>query len=133
MILVAPSFINALDPNDIFVFGSNQSGIHGAGAAKFAFEKFGAVWGQGEGRFGQSYAIPTKDKYICTLPLNKIAEAVQRFFDYATEHPQLKFFVTEIGCGLAGYTPNEVAHMFRDAEICHNVFVPRSFAAILRS
>jgi hypothetical protein len=99
----------------IFVFGSNLAGRHGRGAALAARETHGAILGEGEGRQGMSYAIPTKDYNIRTLPLWCIAEYVQRFLEYARANPELTFHVTNIGCGLAGYKPHEVAPMFQGA------------------
>ena len=98
----------------IFVFGSNEAGRHGAGAAKAA-KKHGAIYGQGRGRQGDSYAIPTKDKHLETRPLHAIALDVQIFIQYANEHPELTFEVTRIGCGLAGYKYSDIAPMFKDA------------------
>lgn len=99
----------------VFVFGSNESGIHGAGAAKFAYEKKGARWGKSYGHYGDSFAIPTKDEYIETMPLDRIQEYVQGFLAYARGHRKLKFQVTAIGCGLAGYKHEDIAPMFRMA------------------
>lgn len=99
----------------IFVFGSNLSGIHGAGAARCALDEHGAVWGQGVGLQGQSYAIPTKDENIETLPLDVIEGYVEEFLDFAFEHPEMTFEVTRIGCGLAGYTNEDIAPMFANA------------------
>jgi hypothetical protein len=107
-------------PEMIFVFGSNLSGKHGKGAALCAREKHGAKYGVGVGRTGSSYAIPTKDKQIRTLPLTRIAVYVGQFIEYAREHPLLHFEVTKIGCGLAGYREHEIKPMFRDAPMnCH--------------
>jgi len=99
----------------IFVFGSNLSGIHGAGAAKFALENHGAIWGIGIGPQGDSFAIPTKDYRIRTLPLYHIESSVKFFMTYAKEHPELTFQVTRIGCGLAGYVDGQIAPMFKGA------------------
>lgn len=99
----------------VFVFGSNQAGRHGRGAAQWARQHRGAVYGQGEGRQGNSYAIPTKDGRLQSLPLADIAVGVERFLDYARRHPDERFQVTPIGCGLAGYTPPQIAPFFRDA------------------
>lgn len=99
----------------VFVFGSNESGIHGAGAAKFAYEKKGARWGKSYGHYGDSFAIPTKDEYIETMPLDRIQEYVQGFLAYARGHRKVKFQVTAIGCGLAGYKHEDIAPMFRMA------------------
>jgi hypothetical protein len=104
----------------IFVFGSNLSGHHGAGAARHAYIHYGARYGIGIGRTGESYAIPTKDERIRTLPLSRIQGYVEEFIKYAKEHPELDFQVTAIGCGLAGYTPHQIAPMFVGApDNCH--------------
>lgn len=104
----------------IFVFGSNLAGRHGAGAALFALQKHGAIYGQGVGRQGNSYGIPTKDSNIRTLCLEDIDWYVQGFVEYATKNPDLEFEVTRIGCGLAGYTDKDIAPMFKGApNNCH--------------
>lgn len=113
----------------IFVFGSNLAGRHGKGAALWARQNRGAVYGQAEGMQGNSYAIPTKDWHIRTLPLDAIAEHVQTFLDYASEHSGLTFHLTPIGCGLAGYKPEDIAPYFRDAP--SNVILPDEFRAAL--
>lgn len=99
----------------IFVFGSNLAGIHGAGAAKAAIESYGAVLHRGIGRHGNSYAIPTKDAALKVLPLSEISKYIKQFIEYARSRPELEFFVTAIGTGLAGYKHEEVAPMFKDA------------------
>ncbi len=105
---------------DIFVFGSNEAGRHGAGAALFARKDRGAIYGQGVGLQGCSYAIPTKDRNIRTLALPKIEEYVKQFVAFARQHLELTFEVTRIGCGLAGYTDSQIAPMFEDApDNCH--------------
>lgn len=96
----------------IFVFGSNEAGIHGAGAARTAYNKYGAVWGYGVGLAGQSYAIPTKDGAIRTLPRESVKKYVVQFRDFAESHPVLQFQVTRIGCGLAGFRDAEIAPLF---------------------
>lgn len=96
----------------VFVFGSNEAGIHGSGAALDARRHRGAVYGKGFGHFGNSFAIPTKDLHIKTLPLENIKNYVNLFIDYANAHPELRFEVTRIGCGLAGYTDADIAPMF---------------------
>jgi hypothetical protein len=101
--------------NLIFVFGSNLSGIHGAGAAAHALLAHGAVMGIGRGPTGHSYALPTKDEHIQTLPLSTIELYVKEFLTYARENPIMTFLVTRIGCGLAGYTNDQIAPMFRGA------------------
>ncbi len=99
----------------IFVFGSNEAGIHGAGAALHARQRHGAILGRGIGLQGQSYAIPTKDRRLRTLPLSVIHGYVQDFVHFALDHPSLMFEVTRIGCGLAGYTDADIAPLFRGA------------------
>ena len=102
-------------PNKIFVFGSNYAGIHGAGAAKEALDKYGARWGWGEGLQGNSYAIPTKNGKLQSLDLDTIAGHVELFLATAASRPNLEFFVTKIGCGLAGYSEDDIAPMFKNA------------------
>jgi hypothetical protein len=99
----------------IFVFGSNLAGRHGAGAALYARQHHGAVIGQGTGRQGNSYAIPTKDRNLQPLPLEHIQLYVDDFIWYATAHDYEEFYVTRVGCGLAGYTDEQIAPMFKDA------------------
>ena len=101
----------------IFVFGSNRAGRHGKGAALTALQKHGAIYGQGEGRQGDSYAIPTKGLTLEPLSVYAINLSVVRFLVYATAHPELTFQVTRIGCGLAGYTDAQIAPMFADAPV----------------
>lgn len=122
-----PDNITSLAPHEIFVFGSNQSGRHGAGAAKTALG-WGAKWGQAEGIQGKTYGIPTKDFSVRrTLSINEIKPYVDRFIKFAQEHPQLKFLVTEIGCGLAGLDYKDVAPLFKDAVRVKNIILPRRF------
>lgn len=96
----------------IFVFGSNLAGRHGAGSAYAAYKKHGAVYGQGVGRQGSSYAIPTKDRQLRVLALEDIAPYVTEFLEHAKNNPQDQFHVVSIGCGLAGYFPEEIAPLF---------------------
>lgn len=105
---------------EIFVFGSNLAGIHGAGAAKVAFEKFGAVWGQGQGLNGQSYAIATKDENLNTRPLDGIAFSISIFCHHTqlTSNANTRWFVTRVGCGLAGFGDSQIAPMFKNAINC---------------
>ena len=113
----------------IFVFGSNRAGRHGKGAALDARTYYGAVYGCGEGIQGLSYAIPTKDEKLETLPLTQIAFHVEAFKRFAQEHPELTFQVTAIGCGLAGYKPEQIAPMFIDAPL--NCNLPQEFKIAL--
>lgn len=99
----------------IFVFGSNLAGVHGAGAALAAWKEHGAIYGQGIGPQGESYAIPTKDEKIITLPLPRIQKYVAAFVRYAALNPDMVFMVTRIGCGLAGYNDEQIAPFFRNA------------------
>ena len=97
----------------IFVFGSNESGIHGGGAAKVARDSYGAIWGVGFGRHGNSFAIPTKSWGIEeTLPLPVIRHYVDAFKRYASFAPVTEFKVTQLGCGLAGLKARDIAPMF---------------------
>ena len=101
--------------NVVFVFGSNLAGRHGKGAALTARERYGAIYGQGVGRQGNSYAIPTKDHDLKPLPLDRIEHYVKEFVAYAHIHPDELFLVTRVGCGLAGYTDAQIGPMFADA------------------
>lgn len=102
---------------EIFVFGSNLAGRHGKGAALTAFKQYGAIYGEGQGLQGNSYAIPTKDENIKTLPLNRIRRYVEQFIRFAQLNPEMTFKVTAIGTGLAGYDESEIAPMFVKAPI----------------
>jgi hypothetical protein len=103
------------DPEAIWVFGSNLIGLHGAGAARVAHESFGAIPGEEVGRHGQSYAIPTKDERMQTLSLPVIASYVTAFLFHARMNPETTYFVTAVGCGLAGYAAKDIAPMFAEA------------------
>jgi hypothetical protein len=100
---------------EVFVFGSNLAGRHGAGAALTALKSYGAVLGVGEGLRGRSYALPTKDRAIRTLPLEVVELYVKNFLDFAWAHPELQFFLTRVGCGLAGYQDRDIAPLFKTA------------------
>jgi hypothetical protein len=102
---------------EIFVFGSNLAGVHGAGAAAAALN-MGAEWGKGVGMQGKTYAIPTKDKEIKSLRLSQIQPYIEQFVEFTKANPDKKFFVTRIGCVLAGYKDNQVAPLFKDAVNC---------------
>jgi len=104
-----------LRPGHIFVFGSNLAGIHGAGAANTAFRLYGAIRGRGQGLMGHSYALPTKDKNMRPLALDVIDAFVMTFIETARHNPSLSFFVTRVGCGLAGYKDEQIAPMFASA------------------
>lgn len=123
-----PDFISELGANDIFVFGSNLAGAHAGGAARLANQKFGAIWGQGVGLQGNSYAIPTMQGGIET-----IKPYVDEFIEFAKSHPELTFYVTKIGCGIAGFKEEEIAPLFSDAMMISNIRLPESFVDILKS
>ena len=118
---ITPDYISELRHNEVFVFGSNARGKHYGGAAAFAVRRFGAIMGQGEGLQGQSYAIPTMEG------MESMRAAVDRFIAFAQEHPELTFLVTPIGCGIAGYTPEDIAPLFVAAKTLDNVHLPESF------
>jgi hypothetical protein len=114
---------------EIFVFGSNEAGRHGKGAALHARKHCGAEYGVGVGRSGDAYAIPTKDGKLKTLPLPRIHQYVGEFLSYAAEHPELTFKVTALGTGLAGYRHEDIAPMFVHAPA--NCRLPEEWTALL--
>lgn len=120
--MYTPEFITHLEPNEIFVFGSNLAGHHGGGAARIAYERFGACYGQGVGLQGQSYAIPTMQGGVET-----IKPYVDNFIVFAQQHPELTFLVTRIGCGIAGFRDSEIAPMFADAHLVPNIVLPKGW------
>ena len=117
-----PEMITELRPDEVFVFGSNLEGMHGGGAARAAFKNFGAVMGCGVGLRGQSYAIPTMQGGVET-----IAPYVDGFIAFAKDHPELFFYVTRIGCGIAGFKDKEIAPLFSVAKDVANICLPKSF------
>lgn len=122
-----PEMIINLGRKDIFVFGSNLGGYHGGGAARIALNRFGAVWGKGEGLQGNSYAIPTMQGGIET-----IRPYVNRFIEFAKKETSLTFYVTKIGCGIAGFKICDVAPLFRNAYNLPNVRLPKEFADYIK-
>lgn len=116
------NFITELKENEIFVFGSNLQGMHGGGAALIAYEKFGAIWGQGVGLQGQSYGIPTMHGGV-----DAIKPYVDEFIEFAKSHPEMTFLVTRIGCGIAGFKDEEIAPLFQECIQLENVLLPESF------
>lgn len=124
---ITPTSITSLKDNEIFVFGSNYAGRHGKGSALTARRKFGAKMGQGQGLQGRSYGICTKDRKLKVLSLSAIATQVEGFLRFAAANPQLHFLVTPIGCGLAGYSPKDIAPLFLSNWIPDNVALPESF------
>ena len=122
-----PDYITELKPDEVFVFGSNLHGMHGGGAAYVAWRQFGAVMGCGVGLRGQSYAIPTMQGGVET-----IKPYVDEFITFAKAHPELFFYVTRIGCGIAGFKDKEIAPLFSEALEVENVCLPESFVKALK-
>ena len=123
---IASGRIDVLDKDEIFVFGSNLAGQHKGGAARAANMKFGAEWGVGVGLTGQSYAIPTMQGGVET-----IKPYVDEFIEFAKAHTDLKFLVTRIGCGIAGFKDEEIAPLFTKAMSVSNIFLPKEFYDII--
>ena len=124
---ITPNHITELKPNEIFVFGSNLQGYHGGGAARLAMNQWGAVWGQGTGLQGQTYAIPTMQGGIGT-----IRPYIDQFIEFAQNDPEKTFLVTEIGCGIAGFRPADIAPLFKNAINIPNIWLPQRFWEILQ-
>ena len=124
--MYTPDVINSLADNEVFVFGSNLRGWHQGGAAKHAQRYFGAVWGQGVGLQGQSYAIPTMQGEVET-----IKPYVDDFIVFAQAHPELRFLVTRIGCGIAGFSVSEIAPLFCKALGEGNILLPLEFVKVI--
>ena len=117
-----PDYITKLKADEVFVFGSNLAGMHAGGAAYVAFRQFGAVMGCGVGLRGQSYAIPTMQGGVET-----IEPYVTEFIAFTKEHPELFFYVTRIGCGIAGFRDRDIAPLFAEAIDLENVCLPETF------
>lgn len=126
--MYTPWNITTLKKNEIFVFGSNLEGMHGGGAARAAYDRFGAIWGLGVGLQGQSYAIPT---------MHGGAEAIKPYVDqfiaFASSHPEYTFLVTRIGCGIAGFTAADMALLFAQAIDVENIILPKDFVEVILS
>jgi len=131
---ISSNNITSLANNEVFVFGSNIEGIHGAGAARQAL-MWGAQLGIGKGLRGNTYAIPTKElrrgkkkySHLGTLSLKAVKKYVDEFINFTKENPSLNFLVTEIGCGLAGYEVKDIAPLFKKAQLLDNVYLPQRF------
>ncbi len=123
---ITPQWIDRLKENEIFIFGSNLAGMHGGGAARTARLHYGAVMGQGVGLQGQSYAIPTMQGGVET-----IRPYVDEFIAFAKQHPDKQFLVTPIGCGIAGFEPEDIAPLFKSAKEVENISLPESFWDII--
>lgn len=123
-----PEFITELADDEVFVFGSNLAGMHGGGAAATAHRCFGAVWGKGVGLQGRSYAIPTMQGGVDT-----IKPYVDEFIVFAKSHSELRFLVTKIGCGIAGFREEQIAPLFAEAIDVKNIILPRDFVEIIKN
>ncbi|MDL2222032.1 ADP-ribosylglycohydrolase family protein [Parabacteroides sp. OttesenSCG-928-N08] len=123
---ITPQFINELQPNEIFVFGSNLEGRHAGGAARIAHKQWGAIWGQGVGLQGETYAIPTMHGGV-----DVIQPYITNFIRFAKAHPDNIFLVTPIGCGIAGFTPEEIAPLFAKAVEVENIWLPEGFWRVI--
>lgn len=123
---ITPTYIEELNANEVFVFGSNLQGIHGSGAARVARECFGAIMGRGVGLQGQSYAIPTMQGGVKTIKLY-----TDEFIEFTRAHTDLHFLVTRIGCGIAGFRDKDIAPLFQEAIGLANVSLPKEFIEIL--
>ncbi|MBO7305786.1 MAG: hypothetical protein J6U47_03560 [Bacteroidales bacterium] len=121
-----PDFITHLNKGEIFVFGSNLRGLHGGGAARLAYERFGAIWGQGVGLQGSCYGIPTMHGGV-----DAIKPYVDEFIEFAKNHTEYTFLVTKIGCGIAGFKEEEIAPLFGNAVSVDNIVLPESFVMFL--
>lgn len=126
MYRISSDRITELKENEIFVFGSNLEGRHGGGAALLAYRKWGAVWGQGVGLQGQCYGIPTMHGGP-----EKIKPYVDEFIEFARNHKEMKFLVTEIGCGIAGFSPEDIAPLFAEAIDVENIYLPKRFVEVI--
>ena len=120
-----PKLITSLQSDEVFVFGSNLQGFHAGGAAKLAMQ-WGAVWGKGVGIQGQTYAIPTMQGDV-----DSIQPYVNEFISFAKQHPNKRVLVTEIGCGIAGFSVEEIAPLFIKAVEVENIYLPQRFWNIL--
>lgn len=138
MNIFTPEFIDELKENEVFVFGSNLNGNHYGGAARIAYERFGAEWGVGEGYTGQSYALPTLNEDMERVTIEELEDSFAKMINYADDNRQLTFFVTKVGCGIAGWDIEEVREAFwngvrqvsPDANwngIPTNVIIPKEF------
>lgn len=125
-----PEFISELEPNEVFIFGSNENGNHYGGAARVAFDQFGAKWGTAVGRSGQTYAIPTLDRDMEKVEPEMLEIHLEDLAEYVRENPDLKFYLTKIGCGIAGWSVEEVKKIFWRAfgySQPKNLLIPKEF------
>jgi len=131
---ITPKIVKKLKDNEIFVFGSNRQGRHSLGAALTAKNKFGAIYGQSRGLQGQSYAIVTKElrSNYSQVTIQEVKSEVDVFIQFTKDNQNLTFYVTEIGCNLAGFTPEEIAPLFKECKKLKNVYLPERFLNILK-
>lgn len=126
-----PEKISELAPNEIFIFGSNENGEHLGGAARIAYEKFGAKWGQSSGISGQSYGIPTLDRDMAQVEPELIYIHLVDLIEYVQKHPKNTFYLTKIGCGIAGWSADEIKDIFWEAmgenPLPENLYIPKEF------
>lgn len=132
---ITPEIITDLKENEVFLFGSNMAGIHGGGAARLAYDKFDAVWGVGYGwgRNLQTFAVPTKDEQIVTLPVKAIGAYIHQAINDLRLHTHKIILVTEIGCGLAGLKPEQIAPFWKEAIQLNHIYLPQRFWNVLNS
>ena len=128
--MFTPNNITELKENEIFVFGSNKAGNHAGGAAKVAVEKFGAIIGQGEGLQGQSYAFPTLDEHMQKVTSKELVNAFENLCECATQHKDKIFYLTKVGCGIAGFSEDEIIEAINKVELPDNVIIPKEFNVI---
>ena len=121
-----PDFITDVKNDEVFVFGSNLQGRHAGGAARVAYDKFGAEWGNGVGMQGRCYAIPTMHGGVAD-----IKPYVDDFIEYARNNTDKFFYVTRIGCGIAGFDDADIAPLFRNALALNNVCLPKTFIDVM--
>ncbi len=130
---ITPEEIKGIKTSECVLIGTNEAGIHGAGIAEYAYKHWGAVLGQGFGPMSNCFGLPTKDWEVHTLPLDRIAFYVSRYIDWVKiiRNGRWTHYVTKIGCGLAGYTPKDIAMMFSPLRYTRNVYLPKEFIEII--
>ena len=128
---ITPTNITKLKANEVFVFGSKLNGAHIGGAAKLAIDKFGAINGKYFGLYGKSFAMPTLDETLQKINLKSLQCYINDFFEIAAAHPKKHFLITEIGCGIAGFTLAEIAPLFKDFLTVENCSLPQTFIDLL--
>lgn len=130
---ITPEKLTVLNRNDVVLIGTNESGIHGAGIADHAYKNWGAVMGQGFGAMGQCFGLPTKDWEIVSLDPHIINQYVQRYIVWTQlrQNKKRTHYVTQVGCGLAGFTPEEIAPMFAECIDMKNIWLPESFIDVI--